>query len=382
MLQSARCPLRRRILRVFEATTEAENPSECCASQQQSKRDQGEPPYLESSYLSDEEVHCDHQYMMLLRRGLARNFTRQQILMSTIALFPFVMHSLFGEYDFIFTLGTLPADSRVVAYCMSAYLSTIICAASFPTSPTSTAGARFIYVPVVVGACLRAIGVCLDLYHTEAHVNVACTAVHGLTALVLICLWLNGAWLGSNHQFTWANARWVHGGEGTALVLCVLGLRACGPPPSYPPGNMSFVAALARGGLAMFLGIVLIAPPNRIRIASAANRLGLNHVTIYLHELNEFHSSQPQAHEFPSLQRDSSPSTLHTAKMPQAHEFPSPQRDLSPSTLHTAKMPLAHEFPSTQRGPRQAPITRRRCAMKTIVASAVGEAGESSPEMP
>ena len=90
-----------------------------------------------------------------------------------------MLHALFGEWDMLFSIGTLPADARVLAYVVSLYPSTLIAAAAFPTSAsTTTAGARFLFVPVVCCSILRCFGVGLDLHHTQTHVNLACTLAH------------------------------------------------------------------------------------------------------------------------------------------------------------------------------------------------------------
>ena len=60
-------------------------------------------------------------------------------------------------------------------------------------------------------------------------------------------------------------------------------------PSRYPPGNMSFVAALARGVLPVLLGGFILTPQNRIKF-QLANHLGFNHVTLSLGELTAMQS--------------------------------------------------------------------------------------------
>ena len=62
------------------------------------------------------------------------------------------------------------------------------------------------------------------------------------------------------------------------MLLCTFGLRLLGPSPSYPPGEMSFAAALARGGAALLLGLFLLAPVNRAQAAEMAMSCGWNRV--------------------------------------------------------------------------------------------------------
>ena len=238
-------------------------------------------PHVESAGLSaDLPWHLQSP----LRQKLYQNFTRQRAIMSALALSGLLLHSLFGEWDFLFTFGTLPRDSRVLVYVVSVYSTSLIMAATFPRDPSSEAGAQFTVAPVIAGSILRCFGVALDLYHTGPLVNDACTCVHRATSVVLFAVWLIAALQGLAARFTWRSARCVHLLEGTSLVLCTMLIRALGPSPSYPPGGMSFGAALARGGFAVFLGAGVLSPQNRARIAQHANSLGLNQLIISLAE--------------------------------------------------------------------------------------------------
>ena len=224
-----------------------------------------------------------------LRRKLAENFTWQRMLMSIICLSGFLLHSLFGEFAFLghpaLALGTLPKDSRVLIYAFGAYSTCILIAASFPVNPSTEAGAKFCAAPVLVGSVLRCCGVALDVYHTGHFDAYACTLVHRLANAAVFGLWLHYLWLGVTHRVSWRAGRFTHFGEGLMFVLCALLLRVLGPTPHYAPGRMSYPAALARGGLAMLLGGVVLTPRNRMRIARLANTLGWNHVVFSLGEL-------------------------------------------------------------------------------------------------
>jgi len=227
------------------------------------------------------------QIAIPVRRRLAHSFTVQRLLLSLFAISGPVLHTLYGEWRFLFTLGQLPADSRVFVYAISLYIPTIIIAAGFPNNPSTAAGSNFTFVPVVICSILRCFGVCLDVYHSgkSIHVNAACSRIHHLTAFIIFSVWLAAAVEGLRGRISWYVARCVHATEGAALCLCTLGLRAFGPPPHYAPGEMSFLAALVRSGLAVLLGTAILTPRNRFRVADLATRFGWNHVTIHLGEM-------------------------------------------------------------------------------------------------
>ena len=220
-----------------------------------------------------------------VERRAARKYMHSRTALSVIAVAAPLLHSLFGEWRFIFSFGTLPGYFRLYAYFFSLYIPTLLIAAAFPSDVTTEAGAKFAFVPVVVCSCLRCVGVCLDLYHTGTHVNVACAFVHRCTAVLLLFVWGTAAVQGIRHRMSWGCARCIHGSEGTILLTCTIALRICGPPPVYPPGDMPFPASLARGGLAVALASVILHPAMRKKIAAIANRLGFNHLTIHLGEL-------------------------------------------------------------------------------------------------
>ena len=220
-----------------------------------------------------------------LRHHLARSFTTRRVLLSLLSIAGPLVHSLYGEWDFIHTFGSLPNDARILTYLLSLYVPSLIIAASFPVDPSSREGYTFSFVPLVVGAILRCFGVCLDLHHTSTHVNSACALVHRVMAVVVLGVWLTAAIQGARRCVSWKTARIVHTIEGSALVLCTLMLRVLGPPASYSPGEMSFTGALVRGGLAIFLGTFVLSPSNRRRAFELTSWLGLNHIAISLGEL-------------------------------------------------------------------------------------------------
>lgn len=237
-------------------------------------------PCMESAHLSGDSFQN-----AALRQALARRYTFLWVIVSMICISGPLLQSLYGEWDFIFSFGTLPADTRVMFYMLSLYGSTMIVAAAFPVNPASEVGAKFTFVPVVVCAVLRCFGVCLDLYHNGHHATVGCTVVHWLASIVVFATWVFASVQGVRRRVTWYIARCVHAMEGTAFILCALLMRALGPAAHYPPGAMSFPAALFRGLLAVTLSAVILKPLNRIRMSQVANRFGWNHVTVGLGEL-------------------------------------------------------------------------------------------------
>ena len=251
--------------------------------------DEDEPTYVEAA--AESLSGLPHPLPPSIRQRLGRNFTRQRLCMSLFALFGPVLHALFGEWDMIFSLGALPANVRVLTYTVSVYPSTLIAAAAFPVSATTTtAGRDFLVVPVVICSAMRCFGVGLDWYHTHTHINPACTYAHAIACALIFASHLSNVLRGLRGSVTWRRARRVHATEGVAFVACALVQRAAGPPPAYAPGNMSYAAALLRGALALALAM-LVDPANRQRIARTANRAGLNDLIVRLDDLASWRPS-------------------------------------------------------------------------------------------
>ena len=331
-------------------------------------------PYVESADLSSD---IPGFLQIPLRQKLSQSFTRQRALLALLTLSTTSLSPLFGEWDFAWqavhglSLDSLPRDSRLALYVASVYSTSLFVAALFPNDMSSKAGAQF-QLPVVVGSTLRCVGVVLDVYHTGPLVNPACTAVHRLTSVVLFLAWLSApvrSWAG---RFDWYWGRCIHMTEGVALVTCTLLIRALGPSEHYPPGGMSLSAALARGGLAIVLGGLVLSPPNRRHLARLANHFGVNHVVLSLNDVDlnpinrrdAYGEIRPPSIPAPPSQsqgggeEDMSGSSLtysraashHTTKMPTpafvcyAVEPPpaaqgGADEDMSGSSRYTSKMP-------------------------------------------
>ena len=63
-------------------------------------------------------------------------------------------------------------------------------------------------------------------------------------------------------------------------------MRHFGPPPFYLPHNVSFAEAVLRSATTHALALCLTSA-NRHRIAALANRVGLNHVSVTLTQVEE-----------------------------------------------------------------------------------------------
>ena len=123
---------------------------------------------------------------------------------------------------------------------------------------------------------------------------------------------------------------------------------------------MSLSVALARGGLAIALGGLLLSPPNRRRLARLANHLGVNHVVLSLRDIdlnpanrrNAYGERRPPSIRPPSQPRggaddDMSESSLtmaspraashHTAKIT---SFVAPAMPMGPAALTTGQSSL------------------------------------------
>lgn len=152
--------------------------------------------------------------------------------------------------------------------------------------PTELASHRRFTLPLsaVTSLCVW-IGVLISyFYSSTSHVNTACTVVHALVCLVTASAWSLGAVLSYRYAYTWAAGRAIMIVDGAAFFTSALALRLLGPPPAYPPGNVSFHLALIRAAIIMTWG-TLLSPPNRLRIAKLGQAIGFHHVTLHLGEM-------------------------------------------------------------------------------------------------
>ena len=247
-------------------------------------------PCTEMAGVDALETELPSELHLSVRLKLARSFWEQKLLLSALALSGPAIHALCTEWDFIFSLMTLPADSRVIIYFISLYPTSFIIAAAFPTDASTRAGANFTVVPVVLGSALRCFGIVLDFYHTvytrwDTVESTTFTIIYLITSAVILSIWLFALRQGLKRRFSWTLGRRTHLMEGTALLLCAVSLRATGASTTFPPGRMSFSAAIARGSLAVMLGGVVLAPRSRRAMAEMASRFRWNRVTLSLDDL-------------------------------------------------------------------------------------------------
>ena len=73
---------------------------------------------------------------------------------------------------------------------------------------------------------------------------------------------------------TWTVLRLTTFLDGLVVGTTAIALHLLGPPPIYPDGTFQFM--LQRASITLVHSALLITPPNRIRIAAIANRVGCN----------------------------------------------------------------------------------------------------------
>ena len=212
---------------------------------------------------------------------LVRHLFRQRMFICCTTFTPFLLHSLFGEFDIIYSLGDI-SDLRVPVWIVASMATHGLVAAAFPGDEdiTSELGLRFIWWPMTAGGLMRSGGAALDLYHSETHISPTCTLVHVLCCAMLVVSWLAFTRATIAGRFSWAVARRVNVAEGSLFLTCALLHRGLGPPSLYAPGNIPFSHALVRSITAIAIG-VLLTPANRRRIAA----VGAAHIKVELGDL-------------------------------------------------------------------------------------------------
>ena len=218
-------------------------------------------------------------YKRMMRRQLAGRHLMVRLLLVMMAVAWFYLNHLFLNYQWhllsIIMIGSMLS------------ISAFFVAASFPTDLNSPAG-RTLLLPASL-ACALAAATAAYLSMTRDGVmsplNDACRIVYRIFFLAVVLNWWGAALLCVRHQFTWAVARAIVLIDSFTFFFVTLAMRQLGPPPSYPPDNVSFQLAMLRGAVTLFIAISL-SPANRLRAAAAANQLGWNHVTLSLHQLH------------------------------------------------------------------------------------------------
>ena len=173
--------------------------------------------------------------------------------------------------------------AQVALFCTTSSFGTTVTVASFPRDLASHK--RFTFLP----CCVTAFSVCIAaylqfFYRSQSHVNFACTVVHAIVSVLAPAAWASAAVLSGRGWYTWRAARGVLFSDGATFLLGTIALRALGPPPAYPPGNISYNVALFRAIVPLVWSAILT-PDRRVRFAELADRAGWNHATLYLREI-------------------------------------------------------------------------------------------------
>jgi hypothetical protein len=177
-------------------------------------------------------------------------------------------------------------SAQVVLHASTVVFGTSVAAASFPLDLASQK--RFTLMPSCITALSVLAATTLEFFHrSEAHVNGFCKLVHAALCVMVVAAWSSAAVLSYQGAYTWNLARAVNCVEGGAFLLANTGLRYLGPPPSYPPGNVSFGIGVLRG-IVPLTWSAMLTPAFRRRIAEfATSHLGWNHVIISLNEVKD-----------------------------------------------------------------------------------------------
>jgi len=200
-----------------------------------------------------------------------------------ICFSPYVLHTFFGDWDMIFSLGDA-GDMRVPVYFVAFSASNVLVAAAFPADDdlTSELGVGFVSLPVFIAGTLRSVGPALDFHRSSTQINAACTQVHAAVCALLVVNWVYFTRKIATGKLSWMVVRAVYAVEGMLFLLCTLAHRALGPPPLYAPGNVSFSYAILRALTPLGLS-ALFTGANRRRIAG----VGVVHTVLELGDLSD-----------------------------------------------------------------------------------------------
>ena len=184
---------------------------------------------------------------------------------------------------------------RVLMFLLYFLLVVSILCSTFPTELTSHAALKLLRplaYTVAVGAAANAV----TGYYSYSSLqvgpagNAGADAVHALFVVSMITIWMVAAFLGHRGRFSWGAFRIVLALDGVLFFASALALRFVGEPserPVYPPcgpGCVPFHAALVRAATTLIFSTTATAE-RRLMIASLANKIGLNHVTLSLQDV-------------------------------------------------------------------------------------------------
>ena len=175
--------------------------------------------------------------------------------------------------------------AQVALFTMSLGFSSIMTAAYFPTD--LAAHRSFTLLPAGLTSLVVWAGVTVSFFvKTKSHVNLPCKLVHAAICLTTAAAWSSAFVLSLLGRYTWSACRVQYTVDGAAFLVGVLALRALGPPPAYPPGNVSLVVALLRGAFSVTVALTFT-PELRTRLAALANSTGMHDVTVQLGDIKQ-----------------------------------------------------------------------------------------------
>lgn len=174
---------------------------------------------------------------------------------------------------------------QVAPFCLTILFSQVATAAYFPTNLADHS--NFTNIPAGITALMVWVGVTVAFFFkSESQVNLACKGVHGVLCLATGLAWSAAFVLSLRGEYTWRSSRLIFLFDGVAFGVGTLALRALGPPPSYPPGNVSLEVAFLRAFVSVALSCALM-PAVRQRLAALAKHAGLWDVTVNLGDLKD-----------------------------------------------------------------------------------------------
>ena len=224
-------------------------------------------------------------------------------------------------------------------------LSAGLTATSFPSALHSAAGRRFV-LPASFACALGALFTSYRAFLFDSdkhHVNDACMLLHLLLCLAVTTTWTATFLLIASGRGTWRVVRVTLLLDALEFGTCAVLLRYLGPPPFYPPRAVTFEQSLERASSTLLFAM-LLAPANRSRLATFANNLGWNHVTVTLNQMQhaphqvsaQLGACKPIEESFSkrSEQSQPPPPPNHCSapqKSPERRGAPNPNADPSPS---------------------------------------------------
>ena len=214
--------------------------------------------------------------LTLLRKRLSERFVKLRLVVVLVA----IAWVLCGPLSWVSTRrvpGLFP---------LMVVLGNVLVVCSFPTDLTSFSAHQFVTTALVLIATGATIGAYLNFFHrsTVLHVNQGCRMTHAALCCGITVNWWSMAVAALRSRLSWRLYRIGLAADGLLFVTTQLALLALGPPPTYPPGNQTFNAAMLRSWTTLGTSM-LLSPDCRGFLAGLANLAGWNHITFTLQEV-------------------------------------------------------------------------------------------------